>query len=115
MVNLAMRISLSVLLLISFRLAEARLGGNEHDESTFIEGGIEASLDLERELKHGHRFSKPRKDLVRVMVGFKDNKGLEEVRATAATRMQNMKNLKISTVLVTRENLKLLQRNPYIE
>jgi hypothetical protein len=108
-----MRISLSVLLIFC-RLAEARLGGNEHDESTFIEGGIEASLDPERELKHGHRFGKPRKDLVRVMVGFKDSKGLEQVRATAATRVQNMKNLKISTFLVTRENLTLLQRNPDI-
>jgi hypothetical protein len=113
MVNLAMCIALSILLVL-FRLAEARLGENGQDESTFTEVN-ETGLDLERELKHGHRFSKPRKDLVRVMVGFKDNKGLEEVRATAATRVQNMKNLKISTVLVTRENLKLLQRNPYIE
>jgi hypothetical protein len=112
MVNLAMCIALSILLVL-FRLAEARLGENGQDESTFTEV-IETGLDLERELKHGHHFTKPDKDLIRVIVGFKDNKGLEQVRGTAATWVQNMKNLRISTFLVTRENLKLLERNPNI-
>lgn len=113
MVNLATCIALSVLLIL-FRLAEARLGENENgqdEESTFTEV-FDTSLNLE--LKHGHHFTKPNKDLVRVMVGFKDDKGLEQVRSAAATLVQNMKNLRISTFLVTRENLKLLGRNPNI-
>jgi hypothetical protein len=113
MVSLARSVSLSVLL-IFFRFAVARLGENGQDESNFTEG-IEARLDLERELKRGHHsFSKPHEDLVRVMVGFNDNKGLEQVRGTAATCVQNMKNLRISTLLVTKANLKLLQHNPHI-
>jgi hypothetical protein len=103
MVSLARSLSLLVLL-IFFRIAEARLGENGEDESKFTEG-IETRLDLE---------SRPHEDLVRVMVGFKDNKGLEQVRGTAATCVQNMKNMRISTFLVSRENLKLLQRNPHI-
>jgi hypothetical protein len=113
MVNLAMCIALSVLLIL-FRLAEARLGENGQDEESTFTEVFDTSLNLERELKHGHHFTKPNKDLVRVMVGFKDDKGLEQVRSAAATLVQNMKNLRISTFLVTRENLKLLGRNPNI-
>lgn len=114
MVDLAMCIALSVLL-IFVRIAEARLGDNGQDNSTFPEV-IESDLDLQRELnKRGRHVTNQHEDLVRVMVGFKNNKGVEEhVRGTAATWVQSMKNQRISTFLVNRENLKLLQSNPDI-
>jgi hypothetical protein len=118
--------------LIFCRLADARLGENRQDESTFTEVNEEADpLDLERELKYarassaGRNFTRPHslgrdftkmhdKQLLRVMVGFKNNEGLEQVRGTGSKWIQNMRNLKISTFLVTRQDLKLLQSNPNI-
>jgi hypothetical protein len=121
--------------LIFFRLADARLRENRQDESTVTEVIEEADLlglvVLERELKYarassaGRKFTKSHslgrnftkshdKQLVRVMVGFKNNKGLEQVRGTGAKWIQNIRNLKISTFLVTRQDLKSLQSNPNI-
>jgi hypothetical protein len=107
-----MCIALSCLIL--FRLAEARLGENGRDESTGTDPK-EASLGRERVMEPEHHLiTKPHDHLVRVMVGFNNNEGWEQVRGSDATFLQNMSNLRISTLLVTKENLKSLRNNPNI-
>jgi hypothetical protein len=119
-------VTFSVLLALC-GLTESRLGVARQDEDTLLDQQEDASTDegeqvLPRDLLQGARsFSNPNApdgndNLIRVMVGFKNENGKGEAKRLAGRNwMREMKNTRVATMLIPRVSLESLQRNPNIE
>jgi hypothetical protein len=103
---------------------EARMGAHRHGESTLPvheDAGIE-KREQKRNLRRKARpFSNPNAfdendNFVRVMVGFKNENGRGVAnRITGRKWMQEMKNSRVSTMLIPRVSFESLRKNPNIE
>jgi hypothetical protein len=112
-------VTLSVLLAL-FGLTESRLQGTRPDESTLPDQQQDASIGegaQVRDLKRANPNALDENDnLIRVMVGFKNENGRGEAnRITGRKWTREMKNIRVSTMLIPRVALESLRRNPNIE